>query len=130
MPYYFLNVSGVLSYVTEQWLNKQKEWFVSAWTHMSFNFNNCTNNRDESQHAKLKRYLKSKKYSLDQFLWDVSMRSCSLKFQQSTKALKEVEFIVIINITYRVHPYVTDLQDVIGDGNCGFRFVTVALSQD
>ena len=25
------------------------------------------------------------------------------------------------------HPYVTDLQDVIGDGNCGFRSVAVAL---
>lgn len=64
----FLNISGVLSYVTEQWLKNHKERFVSAWTDVSFNFNNRTTNRCESQHAKLKRYLKSKKHSLDQFV--------------------------------------------------------------
>ena len=64
----FLNISGVLSYVTEQWLKNHKERFVSAWTNVSFNFNNRTTNRVESQHAKLKRYLKHKKHSLEQFV--------------------------------------------------------------
>ncbi|PWA60994.1 hypothetical protein CTI12_AA233220 [Artemisia annua] len=58
----------VLSYVTEQWLKNHKERFVSAWTNVSFNFNNRTINRVESQHAKLKRYLKHKKHSLEQFV--------------------------------------------------------------
>ncbi|PWA39641.1 hypothetical protein CTI12_AA569950 [Artemisia annua] len=61
-------VKSVLSYVTEQWLKNHKERFVSAWTNVSFNFNNRTTNRVESQHAKLKRYLKHKKHSLEQFV--------------------------------------------------------------
>ncbi|GJS13366.1 FAR1-related sequence 5-like protein [Tanacetum coccineum] len=57
-----------LSYVDEQWLNKYKEMFVSAWTDQSLNFGNHTSNRAESQHAKLKLYLQSTTYTLDQFV--------------------------------------------------------------
>nr|GEV29393.1 hypothetical protein [Tanacetum cinerariifolium] len=58
----------VLRYVTEQWLNNHKEKFVSAWADVTFNFNNRTTKRVESQHAKLKKFLKSKSCGLDLFL--------------------------------------------------------------
>ncbi|GKB87650.1 FAR1-related sequence 5-like protein [Tanacetum coccineum] len=76
-----------LSYVDEQWLNKYKEMFVSAWTDQSLNFGNHTSNRAESQHAKLKFHVS--KEALDLILnellrlddpeFDYSMCGCRLR---------------------------------------------------
>lgn len=81
----------------EQWLNKHKEMFVSAWSDQSLNFGNNTSNRVESQHAKLKLYLKSKKYTLDQFV------GCINQIVQSQ--VTEINASFGRSTTYRYHQH-------------------------
>lgn len=58
----------VLIYLDQNWLDKYKEMFVSAWIDQHLNFGERTTNRVESQHAKLKKYLCSANSSLDKFV--------------------------------------------------------------
>ena len=62
------NFVDVLNYLNGVWLNKYTQMFVSVWTDKHPNFRNSTNNRVESQHAKLKLYLDSAQSNLDRFL--------------------------------------------------------------
>lgn len=65
---YFSFLSGVLRYVNDNWLDKYKKHFVSASIDQSLNFGNRTSNRVESQHAKLKKYMYTRNYTLDKFV--------------------------------------------------------------
>nr|GEZ31826.1 hypothetical protein [Tanacetum cinerariifolium] len=58
----------VLKYVHDNWLDKYKQYFVSAWIDRSLNFRNRTTNRVESQHPKLKDYMTCHNYTLDKFV--------------------------------------------------------------
>ncbi|GJZ68440.1 FAR1-related sequence 5-like protein [Tanacetum coccineum] len=75
-----LKYPRIIRYVHENWLDKYKNHFVSASIDKCLNFGNCTTNRAESQHAKLKNYI--------------------------------------------------SLNNVKGDGNCGFWPVAVSLGRD
>ncbi|KAK5833868.1 hypothetical protein PVK06_017733 [Gossypium arboreum] len=72
--HYFLYItniyinSNVLKYLDQVWLSKYKEMFVSVWIDRHLNFEELTTNRVESQHAKVKKYLCAKNYSLDKFV--------------------------------------------------------------
>ncbi|KAL6584040.1 hypothetical protein OROMI_003329 [Orobanche minor] len=60
--------TGVLRYVNDNWLDKYKKYFVSASIDQSLNFGNRASNRVESQHAKLKKYIYTRNYTLDKFV--------------------------------------------------------------
>lgn len=64
---YHLGIKQVLDYLNQVWLDKYKENFVSAWTNQVLNFHNHTNNRVESQHAKLKKFSHTQHGNLDKF---------------------------------------------------------------
>ncbi|KAJ9540010.1 hypothetical protein OSB04_026516, partial [Centaurea solstitialis] len=59
---------AVFGYLYNTWLSKYAEKFVSAWTDKHISFGNSTTNRVESQHAKLKKHLESRKADLDRFI--------------------------------------------------------------
>nr|GEX92322.1 hypothetical protein [Tanacetum cinerariifolium] len=59
----------VLKYVHDNWLDKYKQHFVSAWIDRSLNFGNRATNRVESQHVKLKDYMTCHNYTLDKFVF-------------------------------------------------------------
>ncbi|KAL4567780.1 hypothetical protein LXL04_023374 [Taraxacum kok-saghyz] len=60
--------TGLLKYIEDNWLKKYKQIFVSIWVDQHLNFVNCTSNRVESHHVKLKRYLESANSKLDRFV--------------------------------------------------------------
>nr|KAJ0191581.1 hypothetical protein LSAT_V11C800398770 [Lactuca sativa] len=59
----------IFGYLYNTWLEKYPDKFVSLWTDKSTNFGNSTTNRVESQHAKLKKHLASRKRDLDKFIY-------------------------------------------------------------
>ncbi|XP_022031420.1 uncharacterized protein LOC110932389 [Helianthus annuus] len=59
--------SDVLDYLYDVWLKDYKEKFVSAWTNTVPNFGQHITNRVESQHSKIKRYIKGPNNSLHSF---------------------------------------------------------------
>lgn len=65
----FLHILVVFGYLYNTWLEKYPDKFVSLWTDKSTNFGNSTTNRVESQHAKLKKHLASRKRDLDKFIY-------------------------------------------------------------
>nr|GEZ43657.1 hypothetical protein [Tanacetum cinerariifolium] len=65
----FVKIPRVLKYVHDNWLDKYKQHFVSAWIDRSLNSGNRTTNRVESQHAKLKDYMTCHNNTLDKFVF-------------------------------------------------------------
>ena len=65
----FLHILVVFGYLYNTWLEKYPDKFVSLWPDKSTNFGNSTTNRVESQHAKLKKHLASRKRDLDKFIY-------------------------------------------------------------
>ncbi|KAL8458465.1 hypothetical protein ACS0TY_036106 [Phlomoides rotata] len=51
--------SKVVDYCMNQWITPYKEKFVSAYTNKIMHYDNVTTNRVESNHAKLKRFLRT-----------------------------------------------------------------------
>ncbi|GKC42115.1 hypothetical protein Tco_1059837 [Tanacetum coccineum] len=102
----------VLSYVDDNWLNNHKEKFVSAWCDQSLNFGN----RDVIPLDSVDIFWRTLDVS-----WSTPLEHEDIQCddelhisRKHSKAVKrpEEEFC---------------LQDVRGDGNCGFRSVAVAL---
>ncbi|KAL4558334.1 hypothetical protein LXL04_036532 [Taraxacum kok-saghyz] len=62
------NHADVFDYLYSVWLGNYAERFVSLWTDRHVNFGNSTTNRVESQHAKLKKHMESRKCDLDKFI--------------------------------------------------------------
>lgn len=62
---YLILFAGTLDYFNRVWLDKYKKMLVSLWTNKFLHFDNHINNRVESQHSKLKKYLNSNHSKLD-----------------------------------------------------------------
>ena len=61
---FWLYFSDVFTYTKNNWLDRFRQKFVSAWTNQTLNFRQTTTNRVEGMHAKTKSYLPSNRNSL------------------------------------------------------------------